>query len=143
MYEFIKSDPPALRSGTLSVKARAGRQGVSLDVYDRQLKIYRAADQFIRKIVRDANITMKEISELSTATDEALFLFDQEFDAYIFEAIKKAVRLYSVDMLLEREPVGPKRTSIVSERYDLLTWFTDQIAGLRKNAYPAMRVTDA
>ncbi len=142
LYKLIEENPLALRSERFTDSKKRRRSTVPLEVYDRQLKVYRAADKFIRMIVREARIESSASSEFAAAIEEGLFLFDESFDAYLSDVLKKAVRLSSLDLLLKKEPVGARRTQLVSEKYNILIWFTDQLTGLRKKAYPFMKMTD-
>src|SRR5215469_7619288 len=92
LYQVIES-PDWLRIGGRTLRARGNRNtpnrgGISLEVYDRRVPIYRTTIQFVRDVVNDAKPELALILRFAADTEEARFLFDETVAAYLAEMFK-------------------------------------------------------
>ena len=117
-------------------KSRVKATGISLELYDRRLPIYRMAMQFFRLVQADYKPDLQEILKFARDTDEALFLFDETIAEYLTELFKKALRLRAITLNLERkgwsEPLWQKGDNLV-------TWFSEQSEEIRRRFAPYLR----
>jgi len=118
-------------------------RGISLDVYDRRLPIYRTTIQFFRDVVSTLNPEMKLILQFNRDTDEALFLFDETVNAYLDELFKRALRLNTVELLLERSRRDGDAdfAGLLDERQALALWLTSQYEIIRGHFLPFLRLS--
>src|SRR5713226_5421811 len=57
---------------------RGTREGITLEVYDRRVAVYRTTRQFVSDVAENLRPELKLILEFAWDTDEALFLFDDD-----------------------------------------------------------------
>ena len=75
---------------------QTGGTGVSLEVFDRRVPMYRATIDFLRVVIRGDELALQPIFKFASETDEALFIFDDHLAKYLSELYRRAVRLHSV-----------------------------------------------
>lgn len=142
LYELMSEQPSLawpdamVRPTTRRAKAR---DGVPLDLYDRRVRHYHAARELIGKIVANASIDQKSAWDFAVATDEALFLFDDNVAGYFSELYKKAIRLAIIMGALEKMPVGERRSMLVDQESEIVLWFLEQFSQLRTKLVPFLR----
>ena len=73
-----------------------GGTGVSLEVFDRRVPMYRATIEFLRIVIRGDKLELQPIFAFASATDEALFIFDDHLAEYLSELYQRAVQLHGV-----------------------------------------------
>ena len=73
-----------------------GGAGVSLEVFDRRVPMYRATIQFLRVVIRGDKLELDPIFAFASATDEALFIFDDHLADYLAELYRRAVHVHAV-----------------------------------------------
>ena len=150
LYDAIKEDPlrwpgkskPEAPKKTRKAKGRREplRDIQTLELYDRRITIYRAAISLMARIAQSASVEMKEASDFAKHTDEALFLFDDDVDAYLDDMYRRAMKLSALQHALDGMPVGDKRTEVVNEAMELVMWFAGQFGVLRGKLKPFLRV---
>jgi len=113
---------------TQEIDRRDRVQKMTIEVYDRKIGIYRVVRDFLGLIQRDADVTVNDIFRFGYETDEALFLFDQEVEAYLKTIRLNATKLYANNRMLHDQnlPVGNRRTMLAQEGLELGLWFSDQ-----------------
>jgi hypothetical protein len=114
--------------------------GVSLEVYDRRIPIYRATLDFIRLNTRGAELEIQALFKFAADTDEALFLFDEKVANYLNELYRKANHLQAADQMVR--PVESRTPALVQERMQLLLWFSEQFEPTRRLFAPYLRIED-
>lgn len=104
------------------------RSGLSLEVYDRKIKVYRAVKEFLLYVMATAQPSGEKLHEFSEKTDEAIFLFDQKVSEYISQIYSKAVRQrYLNKRLNDRNlPIGEKRREYADEDYKISIFYSEQ-----------------
>jgi hypothetical protein len=144
LYEALATNPP-WPDGSHPKKRKKGRKEASpghprsLDLYDRRIVILRAAQKLLGKITAAAAVEYAEAIEFAKACDEALFLFDDEIDAYLTDIYRKAMKIAAFKHLLEDLPVGEKRSEVVNEQMELVLWCAGQFDVLRHKIKYFMR----
>ncbi len=113
------------------------RPYLSLEVYEKKIRIYRVVREFLGSVIAEATTTVEALFQFAQETDEALFLFDKEVSEYIRELYKKGVRLRSVNKRLDnpRLPIGEERNQLADEDCELLEWFAEQLEVMRVMFY--------
>ena len=84
LHEYLAS-PQALPAGRRPLAAA----GVSLELFDRRIPVYRATVTFIREVLKLHNIELQEMLKFAAATDEALFLFDDNVAKYLLSSTSR------------------------------------------------------
>lgn len=96
LYEYVKDQMPIPWPDTVLAKGKTSKKRsvpISVELYDRRLKIYHFARDLIIHVIRYASVELQQATQFATDTDEALFLYDESVDAYLGELYKKAVRV--------------------------------------------------
>jgi hypothetical protein len=142
LYKLIKRSPPEIwKSGQAKQSENSGpkRQGMTLDLYEKRMQIYRLAKGFIAKVVREANPQFDELIKFIQEVDEATFLFDSQFFEYLDLLFKKAVRLRSLVTTMRAGKPGVPVEQLALEESEILIWFTEQFNELKTRAVPYMQ----
>lgn len=137
LYEYMTSPLvwPDVRSGhTRAV-------GISLEVFDRRVPIYRATVEFVRAVLRGDRLSLDELFKFAALTDEAVFLFDDDLAEYLAELYRRANRLRAVHVMIE--PVDRREPALVNEWAALMHWFSQQFEASRIRFIPYLRLAGA
>jgi len=118
---------------------RSGTVGVSLDVYDRRMPVYRTAMSFIRLVSGNLNPGIQDSLKFANDTDEALFLYDEPIAEYLPEFFRRALRLHTIELLRSRAE-GEEFASLVKEETALALWFAEQPKEVRALFAPYLRL---
>jgi hypothetical protein len=114
--------------------------GITLDVYDRRIPMYRIARQFVRDVCENLNPDIQKILTFAGDTDEALFLFDKDLAEYLETLFRNALRLHTTAVEKERmitRPDEAKDYQAITQEYSRIAlWFTDQPAEIRARFAP-------
>jgi hypothetical protein len=118
--------------------------GVSLEVFERRVPIYRAARKFVSDVVEHLSPDLKLILTFVTDTDEALFLFDESIDEYLKTLFTKAMRLHTLELFRIRvsqgDDQGEEFMKIVNEETELADWFSRQPGEIRTRFTPFLHL---
>ena len=121
--------------------ARAGRThgaGVSLEVFDRRIPVYRATLKFLHEVIKGTKLDLEPLFSFARDTDEALFLFDDALSDYLRELYRRAVRLRAT-YAMRHEP--DHRTADLSKEWsEAMLWFTEQFEEVRSRFAPYLRL---
>ena len=148
LYKTLDTNPPpwpdtrANAAKTHSKKGRAtgiARGSRSFELYDRRIEIYRAAKDLLGRIVSSSSVEMADAAAFARATDEALFLFDDDIAAYLADIYRRAMKLAALTHVLEGLPAGERRTQVVNEQMEIVLWFDNQFEVLRNKLKPFLR----
>jgi hypothetical protein len=140
LYEYLASPSP-WPDASGSIKHRLNRKvGVSLEVYDRRVTVYRTTIQFVRYVFKDLKPEFQGIFQFATDTDEALFLFDETVAEYLTTLYKKALRLHAIGLMLTRVEADQDTQSLINERTTLAVWFAGQVEQIRTVFAPFLRL---
>ena len=117
-----------------------GGTGVSLEVFDRRVPMYRATIDFLRVVIRGDKLELDPIFTFASATDEALFIFDDHLAEYLSELYQRAVRLHGVYAM---QGVEPRTRDLSQEWADSMEWFSEQFKEVRRRFSPYLRLASA
>lgn len=120
-------------------KDHAGK-GVSLDVYNLRLPIYRTTVQFIRRVVKDLKPELQEVLKFASDTEDALFLFDESVAEYLTQLFRRALRLNTVEFMRTGQSLPDDFPSLVKEETAIAVWFTEQFDETRTRFAPFLRL---
>ncbi|MGE3336156.1 MAG: hypothetical protein AB7I36_21195 [Rhodospirillaceae bacterium] len=135
LYEYTASPATWPDSGGKRTKG----PGVSLEVFDRRLPIYAATIAFIREAVKGGKFDLQPIWDFANATEQALFLFDDDLAGYLSTLYRQGVRLHAVSVMLE---APERRTSeLIQEETGLLLWFSEQFEETRRRFVRYLRLS--
>jgi hypothetical protein len=142
LYEYVKDQMPIPWPDTVLAKGKTSKKRsvpISVELYDRRLKIYHFARDLIIHVIRYASVDLQRATQFAADTDEALFLYDESVDAYLSELYKKAVRLRTLGVLLENAPIGDQRSSLAVQEGEIVLWFSEQLGELRRKVQPFLQ----
>jgi uncharacterized ubiquitin-like protein YukD len=109
---------------------RTNKQKLTLDRYDRRLRIYEEVRKILSIILRDAKVSFDDLLKFRTSVSEADFLFGEEISKYIDEIYRRGVQLeywngeyrdYS-----QVKPEGYNHSKVVEGMHAELDWLTKQ-----------------
>jgi hypothetical protein len=112
---------------------------VSIEVFERRVPVYRATLEFLRIVIRGAELDLKPIFHFATETDEALFLFDDDLAEYLAELYRRAVQLHAVYAMKEA-PEGWTQ-GLSTEWAASMKWFSEQFEESRRRFAPYLRLS--
>ena len=138
LYEHMAS-PSAWPDAGLP--SPTGGTGVSLEVFDRRVPMYRATIDFLRVVIRGDKLELDPIFTFASATDEALFIFDDHLAEYLSELYQRAVRLHGVYAM--QQGVEPRTRDLSQEWADSMEWFSEQFKEVRRRFAPYLRLASA
>ena len=121
--------------------SRTRGAGVSLEVFDRRVPTYRATIDFLRTVIKGTDLELEPIIKFTAATDEALFVFDDDLAEYLAELYRKAVQLHAVHEM--RKPIEGRTPELAREWRDLMLWFSEQFEVARRRFAPYLRLGGA
>jgi hypothetical protein len=147
LYAYVES----LETQTYKKRSRSrpgsrasGKAGVSLDVHDRRVPIYRTTMQFVRDVLTDLRPELKLIIKFAADTDEALFLFDENIAEYLTNLFKRALRLRTLEFMRTRMQTDDREAehfaALVKEETDLAMWFSEQHGEIRARFAPFLHL---
>jgi len=109
---------------------QTNRQKLTLDRYDRRLRVYEEVRKILSIIVRDAKASTQELLRFRTAVAEADFLFGPEIPEYIDDIYKHGLKLWRWTQeyrdSTQAHPEGYDHTKVVDGIHEELTWLTEQ-----------------
>jgi hypothetical protein len=94
---------------------------------------------FIREAVKGGKFELQPIWDFGNATDQALFLFDDNLADYLTTLYRRAVRLHAVSVMIE--PPERRTPELIQEHTDLLLWFSEQFEEARRRFVPYLRLS--
>jgi hypothetical protein len=138
LYSYLASSGAWTETkGTARTRRRARTNGISLELYDRRVPMYRTTIQFLRAVLKDLRPDLQEILNFAGDADEALFLFDETIANYLAHLLKQALRLRAVSLMLSKEWTP----SLAKEDTELSAWFSEQFEEARRKFVPFLRLT--
>ncbi len=138
LYTALKADGalwagsrPRRTQGKGPSKPAKAPESISFEIYERRMQVYQAAKEIISYVLSSGTMELDRAFKFAQASDEAIFLFDDEIDAFLRELYMRAIRLRAIHRDLERLPVGEMRIIRANDESDILIWFTQQYDVLR------------
>jgi hypothetical protein len=122
--------------------AGAGRthgSGVSLEVFDRRIPVYRATLAFLREVIKGTKLDLETLFAFARDTDEALFLFDDALSEYLRELYRRAVQLRATYSM--RQEPDHKTADLSKQWSEAMLWFSEQFDEVRRRFAPYLRVS--
>lgn len=110
---------------------RLGREKFKLDLFEKRFSVFSGVRLFLSEILRDGDTDLNAIFRYRASIAEASFLFESDVADYLEEIYKRAVRMNTLEMKLKDVPVGEERNQLVDQKFEELTWLTDQLPVLK------------
>ena len=105
---------------------QTNRQKLTIDLYDRRLRVYKEIKRFLSKIAVDAAISAQELLEFYSSVSESHFLFGVEIPEYIEEIYSHGTRFlqHSTEYRdhTRPHPDGYDHAKVVREMNQELQW---------------------
>ncbi len=100
---------------------------LKLDLFDRRMKVYEAAQALLSYIMRNGNCSDEELIKYTVAVREAKWLLNSSITSYLRKELpNKVIDLQALDAELKDEPVGEVRSKNVQERRVIKEWLRSQ-----------------
>lgn len=135
LYQFIEKQKELVWADTSydsSSVANMKNPPCSIELYERRLMIYHAVTKLLGIITSSARVEHNNLLEFILGTEEALFLFDEEFASYLTKIYQHGTQLYLVSMRINNLPVVERPNALVYDEAELLEWFSKQYEVLRE-----------
>jgi uncharacterized ubiquitin-like protein YukD len=98
-----------------------------LDGYDRRLRVYQEVKELLGIVLRDADLSHKDLAKFASAFAEADFLFGADIPQYLDELYRHGLKLRTAHDKYNSTRETPNfDPAIVDEIDQHLKWFTDQ-----------------
>jgi hypothetical protein len=126
--------------------SRAGRRaGMSQEVYNRRIPIYHKTMHFVRDLLKNLRPELQLILKFADDTDEALFLFEESVAQYLADLFKRAMRLYTLNLMRTRMQTegrdAERFAALLVETRKIVHWFDEQPEEIRARFAPFLRLT--
>ena len=109
---------------------KINKQKLSLDLYDRRLKVYEEVRQILSIILRDAKASYDDLLKFYRTSSEADFLFGPDIQAYIDEIYQHGVQLQRWNSeyrdYTQQIPDGYDHEKVCDGMHSELMWLTKQ-----------------
>ncbi len=148
LYEAIRADPRLLAFSEFrktvpksTPETSATSKPIALDVYDRRIKIYHVARDFIGSVSSLGAVEKSFPLKFARDCEEALFLFDDEIAGILWDIYRHAIRMRTIQHVLPYTPVGARRDALVEEAGENEDWIVDQCEVLREKMKHYLRLS--
>jgi hypothetical protein len=112
-------------------QSKTAKQKLTLDTYDRNLRIYEEVKKFLLIIIREGDVGFDEAIKFRSSVSEADFLFGSEIVQYIDEIYTRAInlRLWNEEYrdYTQTKPEGYDHSKVVEEKHKELVWLAAQL----------------
>jgi hypothetical protein len=147
LHDFVRDGglPTAANTPKKVLKNQTRRgAGVSIEVYDRRLAIYKTTIAFLREVTKDLRPVFPTVLKFTRDTEEALFLFDESIATYLELLSTNAFRLHFLDYrrtgMVSDEREMADFHAVAHEQTVLAVWFSEQYVEARKRFAPFLRL---
>jgi hypothetical protein len=140
LYEYVAAQPGVWPDAVPDQRTKRRRGGISLEVHDRRIPVYRKTNDFVRDMLRGPDIELAKILQFAADTDEALFLFDEGIAEYLATLFKRAVRHRLVGIMRRQAPADYRTASLADEETQNFLWFSEQFQEVRHRFAPFLRI---
>jgi hypothetical protein len=96
-------------------------------LFERRYAVYGAARQLLADVFRQANVSQEQIFAFVRATDDSVFVLDDQVTQYLDELRKKAFRLAFLREVVEAGNPSEDLNGAIKESTQIAIWFTDQL----------------
>lgn len=123
------------------------RERFRLDLFDKRFKVFEAARHLVSHAVTTGDVSQEQLWAFRAAVIEKEFLFGDQIVAYLNKMDKHAVRASTMGAA-ERQTLGPAadpgqaaaQQRNRDQRFESLTWLTEQLQQLHAQFAPEMRI---
>jgi len=105
-------------------------------LFDKRYAVYKAAQVFLSKILRDAKFELNDLFEFRGDAQDSVFLFGEDITGYLDEIDSKALEFWEKQESIKGIPKGEKRSEMCEKQTQLLGWLTKQLPELKNKFAP-------
>ncbi|WP_312566258.1 hypothetical protein [Comamonas sp.] len=139
----IQADIGRRQANTAAQAMATNREKLRLDLFDRRLVVYEAANKFITKAARGDRLNSDHRLDLLRDTNGATWLFDERTAQYITDTLfSDAYEVVRISEELETEPNPQERQRLYQQRNMFCATFKKHSATLKVLLAPYLRFTD-
>src|SRR5580658_1146849 len=90
-------------------QVRIARAKLHFDLYEKRFAVFEAARKLIVEAIAASNVSQSSLSTYTLGTADALFLLSDELEKYLVEIRSHAVRLSTMQHVVDSHPVGSEQ----------------------------------
>ena len=142
-FGHIQADIGRRQADTAAQAMITNREKLRLDLFERRLAVYEAANTFITKAIRGEKLNADLRYNLLKDARSATWLFDEATARYITDTLfSDAYEVVRIGELLEVEPDTEERKKLFLQQKDYWHTFKEHSDTLHKVLAPYLRFTD-
>jgi hypothetical protein len=107
------------------------KERFKLDLFEKRFAIYKGVQSLLSYILKEGNVTLKEIGQFQAETQDAPFLFNDDIPIYLKEIYKNAVHLWSTTEQRKAKPQGNERSILAKKETELVLSLTGKLPELQ------------
>ena len=107
------------------------KERLKLGLFDKRFAIYKATQVLLSKILKEGKCDLEMLDEFRGATQDAIFLFDDEIPAYLKEIENMFLHIWRFQEDLKGIRRSKKRTELCGVNMELFTILTEELPNLK------------
>ena len=120
---------------------------LNLARYDKRFKVYQALKDFIADVIDNPKISPDAVRRFDIATNEASFLFEDDICDYLTLVRQRSQAVGHLSLEIEEDlsanrEMNEKRSQLVRQNQESLSWFFDQFSSSKKKFERYLSVRD-
>jgi hypothetical protein len=142
-FGHIQAEIGRRQADTAAQAMATNREKLRLDLFERRLAVYEAANTFITMVIRNAKLDNGHRLNLLQDSRAATWLFDEATARFITDTLfSDAFEVVRIGELLEVEPDPEERKKLVLERNNYWHTFKQHSETLHEVLAPYLRFSD-
>lgn len=118
---------------------RLGKEKFKLDLFEKRFAVYKGMQIFLTHVMIEAKVDLQKFFEFRGATQDAVFLFENDIPDFIKQIDKKALELKTVSDERRDLPKGKEKSRLARQERELLEWLNDQLPRLKEAFSPYLK----
>jgi hypothetical protein len=115
------------------------KEKFKVDLFDKRFAIYKGTQVLLSKMLKEGKCDLGMFGEFRGATQDAMFLFDDEIPAYLKEIDSMSRHIWRFQEDLKGIRRSKKRTELCGVNMELFTILTDELPNLKNVFAPYIK----
>lgn len=113
---------------------KTDRDKLKWNLYDKRMEVFQSLRDLLGYIMREADVSNKELNKFAISIDKGFFLFDSKINDYLSGVRDKCFSLQEHRRKLEDRDLGvvPERSRLAKENGEIILWFSRQYEEAKK-----------
>ena len=143
-FGHIQAEIGRRQADTAAQAMATNREKLRLDLFERRLAVYEAANTFITMVIKNAKLDNDHRLNLLQDSRAATWLFDEATARYITDTLfSDAFEVVRISELLKVEPDREERKRLIQQRNAYYYTFAEHLNTLHRILAPYLRFTDS